>query len=79
MSHEGESLESLPVRAALPQLGWGRCGDGITMGYTCHHPSVLEPGAVGAVPLSHMGLNNSCTSLQRVLALLVCLPGRKGA
>lgn len=42
-SHEGESLGSFPVMAALLQLGWRRCGDGITTGL--HLPPPLSAAA----------------------------------
>lgn len=64
--------------AALLQLGWKGCGDGITRGHICQDPSLLEPGAVGTVPLSHTGLHSSGTALQRVLVLLLCLHRGEG-
>lgn len=51
----------------------GDVGMGLPRAYICHHPSLLEPraAAVGAVPLSHTGLDSSGTALQKVLASLV--------
>lgn len=56
----------------------GDVGMGLPWLCICHHPSVLEPAAVGAEPLSHLGLNNSGTALHKVLVLLVCLHRGEG-
>lgn len=84
----GESQPcSLPWRGELgktprdgcpPAAGMGEMWGWDYHGFTSAGPSLLEAGAVGAVPLSHTGLHSSGTALQKGLVSLVCMHRGEG-